>query len=273
MKLSRILPFAAFLFIVVFTANTVVVAQSSTKPFRPTKSQILAAQEKLKNDGTYSGPADGKYNDDFRAALSAFQASNGLTQTGKLDEATTLKMSIPLTESQKNPSASTAPRKKAFRATKAQITAAQEKLKTSGTYSGPVDGKYNPEFKTSIKAFQEKNSIRSTGTLNRVTIEKMEIELTEAQAAIPANPDDSKPTSATKGKRGPVFRATKEQISNVQSMLKEKGLYDGEQTGKLDDPTRAAIREWQSTNGVKPTGTLNKETLEAMGIELTEKQK
>ena len=59
----------------------------------------------------------------------------------------------------------------------------------------------------------------------------------------------------------------------VQKMLKEKKLYNGEETGKLNPSTRAAIREWQSQNNVKKTGTLNKMTLEAMKIKLTDKQK
>ena len=50
-------------------------------------------------------------------------------------------------------------------------------------------------------------------------------------------------------------------------------MYAGETTGKLDDPTREAIKKWQTANGVKTTGTLNKETLEKMGIMLTDKQK
>ena len=62
-------------------------------------------------------------------------------------------------------------------------------------------------------------------------------------------------------------------MTEVQTKLKTGGMYAGEATGKLDDPTREAIRKWQAANGVKVTGTLNKETLEKMGIELTEKQK
>jgi len=74
-------------------------------------------------------------------------------------------------------------------------------------------------------------------------------------------------------KRGPVFRATKDQINQAQSLLKSRGLYGGEQIGKLDDATREALRKYQQAEGIKVTGTLNKLTLEKMNIELTEKQK
>ncbi len=74
-------------------------------------------------------------------------------------------------------------------------------------------------------------------------------------------------------KRGPVFRATKEQINQAQALLKARGFYSGEQLGKLDDATREGLRKYQQAEGLKVTGTLNKVTLEKMKIALTEKQK
>jgi peptidoglycan hydrolase-like protein with peptidoglycan-binding domain len=74
-------------------------------------------------------------------------------------------------------------------------------------------------------------------------------------------------------KRGPIFRATKEQINQAQAILKERGFYAGEQLGKLDDATRDGLRKYQQAEGLKVTGTLNKITLEKMNIPLTEKQK
>lgn len=79
--------------------------------------------------------------------------------------------------------------------------------------------------------------------------------------------------AAPAAKRGPVFRATKEQITQAQTMLKQQGHYSGEATGKLDDATRAGLKKFQSASGIKETGTLNRITLEKMNITLTEKQK
>ncbi len=74
-------------------------------------------------------------------------------------------------------------------------------------------------------------------------------------------------------KRGPIFRATKEQINQAQSILKDRGFYSGEKIGKLDDATREGLRKYQQAEGLKVTGTLNKITLEKMNIALTEKQR
>ena len=83
----------------------------------------------------------------------------------------------------------------------------------------------------------------------------------------------AKAANANTKKRGPVFRANKDQIKQAQAILKQRNFYAGEQTGKLDDDTRAGLKKYQQAEGVKVTGTLNKVTLEKMNITLTDKQK
>ena len=74
-------------------------------------------------------------------------------------------------------------------------------------------------------------------------------------------------------RRGPIFRANKDQIKQAQALLKQRGHYAGDQTGKLDDPTREALRKYQQAEGLKVTGTLNAATLEKMSITLSDRQK
>ena len=73
--------------------------------------------------------------------------------------------------------------------------------------------------------------------------------------------------------RKPIFRANKDQIKQAQKILKDRGFYAGEETGKLDDDTRAGLKKYQTAENLKVTGTLNKVTLEKMAIVLTDKQK
>lgn len=157
-----------------------------------------------------------------------------------------------------------------FRASKEQVNQAQKMLKVTET------GKLNKEDREVLKKWQSENGLRTTGTLNRATLEKMNIALTDKQKEIPVSPNSFAGSEAEKTpakKRGPVFRASKEQVTEAQQKLKTGGMYEGELTGKLDDPTREGIKKFQQANGVKATGTLNKETLEKMGISLTDKQK
>jgi peptidoglycan hydrolase-like protein with peptidoglycan-binding domain len=78
---------------------------------------------------------------------------------------------------------------------------------------------------------------------------------------------------ARNANRKPIFRATADQVKQAQGLLKQRTFYGGEQTGKLDADTRAGLKKYQQAEGVKVTGTLNRVTLEKMGIALTDKQK
>ena len=143
---------------------------------------------------------------------------------------------------------------------------AQKMLKVEET------GKLNDETRAALKKYQPENGLKATGTLNRATLEKMSIELTDKQKEIPVSPssfassEPATPSDASKPKKV-IFRASKEQITQAQKMLKV------EETGKLDDETRAGLKIYQAANGLKVTGTLNQVTLEKMGITLTDKQK
>jgi peptidoglycan hydrolase-like protein with peptidoglycan-binding domain len=88
-----------------------------------------------------------------------------------------------------------------------------------------------------------------------------------------ANANSAATNANSTKKRGPVFRANKDQIKQAQAILKQRGFYAGEQTGKLDDDTRAGLKKYQEAEKIKVTGTLNKITLEKMNVTLTDKQK
>lgn len=91
-----------------------------------------------------------------------------------------------------------------------------------------------------------------------------------------ANTNSNSATNANgsnKVKRRPIFRANSDQIKQAQAILKQRGFYSGEQTNRLNPETRAGLRKYQQAEGLKVTGTLNKVTLEKMGIALTDKQK
>jgi peptidoglycan hydrolase-like protein with peptidoglycan-binding domain len=204
-------------------------------------------------------------------ALTLLLAGSALAQGSSSTGATTANAKPSSTSSKKGP---------IFRPTKDQITQVQKML-----YNGEATGKYDDATRAGIKSFQKDNGLRETGTLNRATLEKFGVELTDAQKAIPALPnsyataDDkssTKKTSDAKSKSSSnkaIFRATSDQVKAAQKILKEKSMYSGEQTGKLDDATRDGLKKYQEANGLKVTGTLNQTTLEKMDIELTDRQK
>ncbi len=170
-----------------------------------------------------------------------------------------------------------------FSPNKDQIMQVQKILTDKKLYTGTSDGKYNDATRAGIKSFQKDAGLRVTGTLNRATLEKFGVALTDKQKLIPVTASSTTPEtektpktpSATGTPKKPttIFRANADQINAAQKLLKDKSFYTGEQTGKLDEGTRGGLKKYQEANGIKVTGTLNAVTLEKMGIALTDAQK
>ncbi len=123
------------------------------------------------------------------------------------------------TEAQTTPSASPTPnattesktKSKKFRANKEQIMQAQKMLKVAES------GKMDADTKAAVKTYQNENGLRKSGSLNRATLEKMNVTLTDAQKEIPIPASSyaaAKTDSTDAKKRGPVFRATKDYSIN-----------------------------------------------------------
>ncbi|MGD9561880.1 MAG: peptidoglycan-binding protein [Pyrinomonadaceae bacterium] len=225
----------------------------------------------------------------FLAVFVSLLAGTAAHSQSTTESKPTQPKTITISESKKAPAAAAAPTRKrgpVFRPTKEQVKQAQTILKERSLYSGDTTGRYNDETRSAIRTFQKANGLTSTGSLNRETLEKLNIELTDKQKAIPvpensdvdndkakSDGDDAAASADTKPKRSPIFRASKEQVMAAQKILIDASMYSGEQTGKLDDATRDGLKKYQEANGLKVTGTLNQVTLEKMGIELTDTQK
>lgn len=187
---------------------------------------------------------------------------------------------------------STASKGPVFRPTKDQIKQVQTMLKDKKLYTGEASGTYNDDTRTGIKSLQKENGLKETGTLNRATLEKFGVTLTDTQKAIPVSPGSfasatknttsSKSTASTSSKattsgaapkKPAPFRANGDQIKAAQKLLKDGKMYAGETTGTLDDATRDGLKKYQGANSLNVTGTLNAATLDKMGIALTDAQK
>ena len=71
-----------------------------------------------------------------------------------------------------------------FRATKDQINQAQAVLKERGFYGGEQLGKLDDATREGLRKYQQAEGLRVTGTLNKITLEKMNISLTEKQKSM-----------------------------------------------------------------------------------------
>ncbi len=74
-------------------------------------------------------------------------------------------------------------RKPIFRATADQIKQAQAILKQRSFYNGEQTGKLDTSTRDGLKKYQQAEGLKVTGTLNKLTLEKMSIALTDKQKA------------------------------------------------------------------------------------------
>jgi Putative peptidoglycan binding domain len=70
---------------------------------------------------------------------------------------------------------------------------------------------------------------------------------------------------------GPIYSSSPSEdpgqvVANVQSALQEQGYYQGEIDGVLGPQTRAALAEFQSAQGLEPTGAVDEPTLQTLGM-------
>lgn len=70
---------------------------------------------------------------------------------------------------------------------------------------------------------------------------------------------------------GPIYSSNPEMdpaqmVANAQAALKQQGFYQGEIDGILGPETRAGLAEFQSAQGLEPTGAVDEPTAEALGI-------
>jgi murein L,D-transpeptidase YcbB/YkuD len=69
-------------------------------------------------------------------------------------------------------------------------------------------------------------------------------------------------TKKVKGQAAP----TPDRINEIQEALAKKGVFTGTPSGSWDDSTVDAMKRFQSTNGLNPTGKLDALTLQKLGL-------
>ena len=70
---------------------------------------------------------------------------------------------------------------------------------------------------------------------------------------------------------GPIYASNPDMdpgqvVANVQSALQQQGFYQGDIDGVLGPQTRAALAEYQSAQGIEPTGAIDEPTLQTLGM-------
>lgn len=142
-------------------------------------------------------------------------------------------------------------------ASKDDLMSAQQALKDKGIYSGAVDGTMNADTQKALRDFQQKNNLKTTGTLNAET--KTALGISHEHKATGTNPA-TKDTGKDTGKHKKTSGISNEKVRTTQTALKNSGFDPGPIDGIMGPLTMTALRNYQSHNGLEVTGKIDAET-------------
>ncbi len=132
----------------------------------------------------------------------------------------------------------------------------------------PIDGIYGEDTAAAVREFQRKNGLEPTGIVDRETWDRIYFEyllsVAEQEAPVQIGIFPRIPTDYAISPGESWFL-----VELLQFMLAELGRdYDEieglERTGVYDDDTEAAVREFQARNILPVTGTVDKQTWNAI---------
>ena len=133
----------------------------------------------MQTAGYYKGPIDGIYGPQTVAAVEQLQTDSGLPVTGLVDQATALALDKKLAK------------------VGLQTAALQSVLKLTGSYTGPIDGKWTPELTDALKQFQTDAGLPPTGAIDAATLAALEQALAEIATSAASTTTTTAPASPT----------------------------------------------------------------------------
>jgi len=83
-----------------------------------------------------------------------------------------------------NPPGSAIHTPRAMTASEILITAAQQQLKYSGLYNGPLDGKMSSETQRALRQFQQQHGLRQSGALDGRTMTTLQGDIVEVGSSL-----------------------------------------------------------------------------------------
>ncbi|WP_426958018.1 peptidoglycan-binding domain-containing protein [Muricoccus radiodurans] len=167
--------------------------------------------------------------------------------------------------------------------TPSAIAVVQERLRSTGDYTGSADGVWSADSQQALERFQQRSGLQTTGQINPATAATLRLNPQDllgvpgpTSAAIPSMPplppvSLSTPSTALPSAPSPVTPAvttlSAAAIRNIQWRLRGLGLYGGFVDGVWGPATQGAILRLQQARGLQVTGQLNISTAQALGLD------
>ena len=176
------------------------------------------------------------------------------------------------------------------------IRSLQQTLKDQGFYYGAVTGDKSAETTAAIRRYQIRNGLPVTGEINEEMLRSVNSnavasasQTASKPAAIqpntvrpdasarlsqsspppsfnqPDRPLETNPSYSASFYQPAPLRVNRRIIAGAQYQLMSRGYYRGRVDGKNGSRTALAVRAFQSSAGLPPTGRLDIETVKALG--------
>jgi peptidoglycan hydrolase-like protein with peptidoglycan-binding domain len=238
---------------------------------------VQQIQAKLLALGLPVPTVSGAWGDNSAAALRMFQTKNGLDAGGDLDELTLLALGLPEVLRGETPAGGDAAVSAQAAATGgAQVHASprlarvvQAKLTEAGFPTDNVFGIWLAGSETAARNFQKARNLEITGTLDLRLIHELGLNasLTEPKPGklptdLPAQILSDKAATFT----GVPLAISATGIRQIQTALQQRGFKEVATDGRWNDGAAAALKKFQESQKLEPTGSVNLRTLRALGF-------
>lgn len=148
-----------------------------------------------------------------------------------------------------------------------RVSSIQQRLKELGFYNDEITGYYGEMTQAAYMAFQSAAGLYADGIAGDEEIEllmsdnapvapKQEEEVEETQAVEETQPEEEENTFSNGDFDDSIYE--------IQSELQELGYFNDDATGYFGDMTESAVADFQTQNGLEPTGKVDELTYAAI---------
>ena len=228
---------------------------------------IYTLQQRLKDLGYYTIKVDGIYGSGTQRAVREFQRINGLSITGKADNATqTL-----LYSSAAKPAGSSIASPDTYHTLarsgkyKSAVVPLQKRLRALGYYSGNIDGYFGSQTYRAVRNFQSRNRLTVTGVADPYTQQVLYSASAKAYSGSSASGSSSS-SSTSSGYRLLYWGCRGDAVKKLQQALIDAGYKSIVRSadGIFGQWTYDAVRAYQKDKGLAVDGIAGKNTQNAL---------
>ena len=218
---------------------------------------LYTLQQRLKDLGYYTIRVDGIFGSGTQRAVRWFQSVNGLSVTGKADNATQQLLYSAQAKAASGYSPDSYDTLSRSNRYKAAVVPLQRRLKALGYLSGSADGYFGSNTYRAVRNFQSRNGLSVTGVADSGTQQ-----LLYSSSARPASGSSSSGSGTSTGYRLLYWGCRGDAVKRLQQALIDAGYksYVRSADGIYGQWTYDAVRAYQRDVGLSVDGIAGKNT-------------